>query len=103
MGHISSAREGVQIKRKTDYVIYRRSLITISWSKFLLFTFVLQDLKNLLDDCDNKIHAYRGMKSNYFSTNKSSSFNESDEDTLISSQLSKTDIALSMIDVDKIK
>lgn len=66
-------------------------------------TFLFQNLDNLLGDCDNQIVAYRGLKSNHISmSNKTTSFSNSHDETLISSQLSTTDIALSMIDVDKL-
>ncbi|XP_074028261.1 uncharacterized protein [Leptinotarsa decemlineata] len=51
----------------------------------------------LLEDCDNKIEKFR-CKSKLPSGN----LDESDEDTLISSRITSTDLALSLMDIDKL-
>ncbi|KAG5878526.1 hypothetical protein JTB14_008931 [Gonioctena quinquepunctata] len=50
----------------------------------------------LLEDCDNKIEEFR-CKAKLAPTN----LEESDEDTLVSSRITSTDLALSLIDMDK--
>lgn len=68
-----------------------------------MFTIFFQNLDKVLAACDEKIREYRRTKSSFFSTHSSRTLNQSEEDTLVSSQLNATDIALSMIDIDKIK
>ncbi|KAJ8966371.1 hypothetical protein NQ317_015943 [Molorchus minor] len=58
-----------------------------------------KDLDALLSDCDKKIESYRNSR-NMNTRNSQTFLDDSDDYTLVSSKLTRTDVALSLIDVD---